>query len=63
MRHEEASEQERRYDIYERLFQFAVSTVFFVSTLPRTLEAAKVADQLVRILSSTIKRSATGDRQ
>jgi four helix bundle protein len=40
------------YNIYERVFQFAVRVVRFVRTFPRTLDAVEVGRQLVRSATS-----------
>lgn len=36
------------YDIYERVFRFAVATIRFVRTFPRTLETVEIGRQLIR---------------
>lgn len=41
------------YDIYERVFQFAVRVIKFVRTFPRTLNAIEAGRQLVRAVTST----------
>jgi four helix bundle protein len=39
---------DRRYDIYARVFQFAVGIVRFVRSFPRTLDAVEIGRQLLR---------------
>lgn len=41
------------YDIYERVFQFAVRVIKFVRTFPRTIDAVEVGRQLIRAATST----------
>jgi hypothetical protein len=48
------------YNIYERVFQFAVRVVRFVRTFPRTLDAVEVGRQLVRSATSVGANPASG---
>jgi len=41
-------DRQRPYDIYARVFRFAVGIIRFVRTFPRTLEAQEIGRQLMR---------------